>query len=109
MTDIDKRTGTERILDGLRESDTDQSLIEHVVAQFISPASNGDLIDLFYEQLGVNIKIGNALTQSLGDNTEAKFEAVNSALDAFRTQSQSFAKLTKRIILIEVDVPKAGE
>lgn len=109
MPDADMPKGSGRLIEKLNLAGAPQSTIDHVKNRLRLPASNGDLIDLLYEQMGVNIKIGNAVTQLLSDSDEKKFEAVNDCLDSIRSQAQSFEKLYAKILLVDDDTSEAGE
>lgn len=103
----DEESGSAQILKGMREQGAPDWALEAVAKALKKQVTRAELFDLIYEQIKVNIALGNALTQLMSDDRKKALAKLEAALEAIKEQTAAFSKLAA-FLITPAAPPEAG-
>ena len=109
MKSEDGLSGSQHIINELSRNKSSDTQIDQLNRWLNDKPTNRDLYDSMFEQLQINIAIGEAIVFSIGDDRSAKIKSVNEMLRRLRGQTRSLAALAKRGFEKGLDGAFAGD
>jgi hypothetical protein len=92
-----KKTGSELIVEEFANNVAVPSIVVDNLKRWLDgPPTNRDLYDALYEQIEVNIRIGDALVLFLSGNREKQGDSIQTLLKRLQTQASNLGQLAKR-------------
>ncbi len=103
----DEKSGSGQILKGMREQHAPEWAINTVRDSLLKSATRAELYDLIYEQMMVNIALGNALSTMMIEDRGKAVEKLGLAIDAIQQQTSTYGMMAARLVLPPDNIPAA--